>query len=108
MPSTVESAGATVSTGATSELPIILLEAKTLLTETITIAAIAAKTNFFIILSFKLLLLILLFTFVVDSLSNPLFIITRCVPEMSKSTISADYQPLIIFVSKTESGDNGE
>ena len=81
MPSTVESAGATVSTGATSELPIILLEAKTLLTETITIAAIAAKTNFFIILSFKLLLLILLFTFVVDSLSNPLFIITRCVPE---------------------------
>ena len=44
--------GATVSTGATSELPIILLEAKTLLTETITIAAIAAKTNFFIILSF--------------------------------------------------------
>ena len=33
-------------------LPTILLDAKTLLTETITIAAIAANINFFIILSF--------------------------------------------------------
>ena len=38
--------GATVSTGATSALPTILLDAKTLLTETITIAAIAANINF--------------------------------------------------------------
>ena len=44
--------GATVSTGATSALLTILLDAKTLLTETITIAAIAANINFFIILSF--------------------------------------------------------
>ena len=33
-------------------LPTILLDAKTLLTETITKAAIAANINFFIILSF--------------------------------------------------------
>lgn len=38
--------------GATSALPAILLDAKTLLTETITKAAIAANINFFIILSF--------------------------------------------------------
>ena len=28
--------------------------------------------------------------------------------EMNKSATSPDYQPLIIFVSKTESGENGE
>jgi Ca2+/Na+ antiporter len=46
------SAGATVSTGATDETLAILLLANTLLTDTITIAAIAANTNFFIIFYF--------------------------------------------------------
>ena len=47
----------------TSELSIIiLLDANTLLTETITIAAIAAKTNFFIILSILNCYYLLLFT----------------------------------------------
>lgn len=53
--STVVSAGcvgATVSIGATVETLVILSVAKTLLTETITNAAIAAKTNFFIIVEF--------------------------------------------------------
>jgi hypothetical protein len=44
--------GTMVSTGATSALLTILLDAKTLLTETITIAAIAANINFFIIVYF--------------------------------------------------------
>lgn len=49
---TVVSAGATVSTGVAFETLAILLLAKTLLTDTITIAAIAANTNFFIIFMF--------------------------------------------------------
>ncbi|MGH2311128.1 hypothetical protein ACQ10P_14935, partial [Enterococcus faecalis] len=47
-----DSAGATVSTGATDETLAILLLANTLLTDTITIAAIDANTNFFIIFYF--------------------------------------------------------
>ena len=46
------SAGATVSTGATDQTLAILLLANTLLTDTITMAAIAANTNFFIIFLF--------------------------------------------------------
>jgi hypothetical protein len=46
------SVGATVSTGATDETLAILLLANTLLTDTITMAAIAANTNFFIVYYF--------------------------------------------------------
>lgn len=48
----VVSAGATVSTGTTVETLAVLLAANTLLTDTITKAAIAANTNFFIIVLF--------------------------------------------------------
>ena len=95
--------GATVSTGTTSELSIIiLLDANTLLTETITIAAIAANINFFIIVYFLncyyLMLLSFLLTFFVDSLSNPLFIVTICVPKRNEKIICVDYQTFMFFL----------
>ena len=61
-------AGATVSTGATDDTLAILLLANTLLTETITMAAIAAKTNFFIIFCFFIVNIIFI-TFFVNSLA---------------------------------------
>lgn len=57
----VVSAGATVSTGAAHDTLAILLEANTLLTDTITNAAIAANTNFFIIVMFLICEYIILF-----------------------------------------------
>ena len=73
--------------------------------ETITIAAIAANTNFFIILSF---LIVNIYFFFVDSLANPLMIFTICVPKEGKNTIHADYQIVILYVPKTKFVENGE
>ena len=73
--------------------------------ETITIAAIAANTNFFIILSF---LIVNIYFFFVDSLANPLMIFTICVPKECKNTISTDYQTVRLYASKTKIVENGE
>ena len=73
--------------------------------ETITIAAIAANTNFFIILSF---LIVNIYFFFVDSLANPLMIFTICVPKEGKNTIHADYQIVRLYAPKTKIVENGE
>ena len=51
----------------------------------------------------------MLLTFFVDSLSNPLFIVTICVPKRSEKIICVDYQTfMFFFVSKVDSVENEE
>ncbi|MEH2915891.1 hypothetical protein V7U47_11725, partial [Segatella copri] len=70
----------------------------TLLTETITIAAIAAKTNFFIILSILNCYYLLLFSLFWNSLSNPLFMVATCMPKDNRKVDVLDIQRLIACV----------
>ena len=50
----------------------------------------------------------MLLTFFVDSLSNPLFIVTICVPKRSGKIICVDYQTFMLFVPKVDSVENEE
>ena len=50
----------------------------------------------------------MLLTFFVDSFSNPLFIVTICVPKKSEKIICVDYQTFMFFVSKVDSVENEE
>ncbi len=50
----------------------------------------------------------MLLTFFVDSLSNPLFIVTICVPKRSEKIICVDYQTFMLFVPKVDSVENEE
>ena len=50
----------------------------------------------------------MLLTFSVDSLSNPLFIITICVPKRLVKTMCVDYQVFMSSVSRADGVENGE
>ena len=50
----------------------------------------------------------MLLTFFVDSLSNPLFIVTICVPKRSVKMICVDYQIFTFCVPKIDGGENEE
>ena len=50
----------------------------------------------------------MLLTYFVDSLSNPLFIVTICVPKRSEKIICVDYQTFMFFVPKVNSVENEE
>ena len=50
----------------------------------------------------------MLLTFFVDSLSNPLFIVTICVPKRNEKIICVDYQVFMLFVPKVDSVENEE
>ena len=69
-----------------------------MMAETITIAAIAAKTNFFIILFILNCYYLLLLSLFWDSLSNPLFIVATCMPKDNRKDDKLDIQRLIACV----------
>jgi hypothetical protein len=48
----------------------------------------------------------MLLTFFVDSLSNPLIIVTICVPKRNEKIICVDYQTFMFFVPKVGSVEN--
>lgn len=50
----------------------------------------------------------MLLTFYVDSLSNPLFIVTICVPKRRVKTIYVDYQVFMSPMSRVDGVENGE
>ena len=50
----------------------------------------------------------MLLTFSVDSLSNPLFIVTICVPKRRVKTIYVDYQVFMSPMSRVDGVENGE
>ena len=50
----------------------------------------------------------MLLTFYVDSLSNPLFIVTICVPKRIVKMICVDYQVFMFYVPKEFGGENEE
>ena len=50
----------------------------------------------------------MLLTFFVDSLSNPLFIVTICVPKRWVKTMCVDYQVFMSSVSRVDGVENGE
>ena len=50
----------------------------------------------------------MLLTFFVDSLSNPLFIVTICVPKRIVKMICVDYQVFTFYVPKEFGGENEE
>ena len=50
----------------------------------------------------------MLLTFYVDSLSNPLFIITICVPKRRVKTMYVDYQVFMSSVPRVDGVENGE
>ena len=50
----------------------------------------------------------MLLTFYVDSLSNPLFIVTICVPKRRVKTMCIDYQIFMYSMSRVEGVENGE
>ena len=50
----------------------------------------------------------MLLTFSVDSLSNPLFIVTICVPKRRVKTMCLDYQVFMSPVSRVDGVENGE
>ena len=50
----------------------------------------------------------MLLTFFVDSLSNPLFIVTICVPKRRVKTMCIDYQIFMYSMSRVEGVENGE
>ena len=50
----------------------------------------------------------MLLTFSVDSLSNPLFIITICVPKRLVKTMCVDYQAFMSPMSRVDGVENGE
>ena len=50
----------------------------------------------------------MLLTFFVDSLSNPLFIVTICVPKRRTEMICVDYQMIMLCTSKMEGVENEE
>ena len=54
------------------------------------------------------MLLTFLFTFFVDSLSNPLFIVTICVPKRWVKMIWVDNQIIMRFVLELEGVENEE
>ena len=54
------------------------------------------------------MLLTFLFSFFVDSLSNPLFIVTICVPKRRAKMIWVDYQIIMRFVLEIEDVENEE
>ena len=50
----------------------------------------------------------MLLTFYVDSLSNPLFLVTICVPKRREKKIWVDYQVLMICMPKIDGVENEE
>ena len=50
----------------------------------------------------------MLLSFFVDSLSNPLFIVTICVPKRKTEKICADYQIIMLCVPKVDGVENEE
>ena len=50
----------------------------------------------------------MLLTFFVDSLSNPLFIITICVPKRLVKTMCVDYQAFMSPMPRVDGVENGE
>ena len=54
------------------------------------------------------MLLTFLFSFFVDSLPNPLFIVTICVPKRSAKMICVDYQMFMFYVPKEFGVENEE
>lgn len=50
----------------------------------------------------------MLLTFYVDSLSNPLFIVTICVPKRRVKTMRVDYQVFMSSMSRVDGVENGE
>ena len=50
----------------------------------------------------------MLLTFYVDSLSNPLFIVTICVPKRRVKTMRIDYQVFMSSVPRVDGVENGE
>lgn len=50
----------------------------------------------------------MLLTFFVDSLSNPLFIVTICVPKRKIEKICVDYQIIMLCVPKVDGVENEE
>lgn len=54
------------------------------------------------------MLLTFFLSFFVDSLSNPLFIVTICVPKRSEKIICVDYQAFMLFAPKVDSVENEE
>ena len=50
----------------------------------------------------------MLLTFYVDSLSNPLFIVTICVPKRRVKTMCVDYQVFMSSMSRVDGVENGE
>ena len=50
----------------------------------------------------------MLLTFYVDSLSNPLFIVTICVPKRRVKTMCVDYQVFMYSVSRVDGVENEE
>lgn len=50
----------------------------------------------------------MLLTFSVDSLSNPLFIVTICVPKRRVKTMCVDYQVFMSSMSRVDGVENGE
>lgn len=50
----------------------------------------------------------MLLTYFVDSLSNPLFIVTICVPKRRVKTMRIDYQVFMSSVPRVDGVENGE
>ena len=50
----------------------------------------------------------MLLTFYVDSLSNPLFIVTICVPKRRVKTMCVDYQVFMSSISRVDGVENEE
>ena len=50
----------------------------------------------------------MLLTFFVDSLSNPLFLVTICMPKRIVKMICADYQVSTFYVPKVDGVENEE
>ncbi|TFH76316.1 hypothetical protein [Segatella hominis] len=75
--------------------------------ETITIAAIAANTNFFIILSFLIVNIYLNYC-LCGFIGEPLMIFTISMPKEDKNTISADYQTDRRYMPKIGIVETGE
>lgn len=50
----------------------------------------------------------MLLTFFVDSLSNPLFIVTICVPKRRVKTMYVDYQVFILNMPEIDGVENEE
>ena len=50
----------------------------------------------------------MLLTFFVDSLSNPLFIVTICVPKKRVKTMCVDYQVFMSSISRVDGVENEE